>query len=194
VTFFVAVLLNLTITLAVTIQSHFAKPGAVPADLCSLVPADLLARVVPSALQQERRVTTNSPEAISDCITTSHPNLPEPPEDFRTGLLDLRLGRFAGSGRDTSARHAEELFVTEKQSSMDRPAVVGDLAGLGDSAYLVVDVVTTSDGSHLQSAATVTVLFDDMVLDVNYSAQPSTQADVNSAAVEVARALVGRLR
>jgi hypothetical protein len=50
------------------------------------------------------------------------------------------------------------------------------------------------EDSHLSAAASVSVLSGDMVLDIDYSAQPARQAKVNSAAVDVARALIGRLR
>jgi hypothetical protein len=198
----VALLFAVTATAVDIIPRNTRNAAAVPADLCALLPTDLLNLLVPSARERNKQVdTTHGYFSSSSCAEASGTLTYPDDRTVEIGSLNLLLSRDGGSGSDSPARRARSDFIAEKQHNLDHPIVIADqpsyvrdLAGLGDSAYLVINVVVDSDSSHAIGDASLWVLFGDATLSVEYIAHPSTQAKVESGAVEVARALIGRLQ
>jgi hypothetical protein len=170
-------------------QIHDEKPGVVPPDLCALIPADLLARIVPSAQVSNRQ---SSPWSAS-CNEVSAAGSSGPDQAQAAGSLSLFVDWYSSTLTGTAVRRARAAFGSVKQEALDGGSVTGDLAGLGDSAYLTKFTVAQTPGSEWTAGATVDVLRGDAVLSVFYFADPTTQARADATAVDVARALIGRL-
>jgi hypothetical protein len=168
-------------------------PGALP-DPCTLVPAPLLAQVVPSPQESNQYVDLSGSQHVSRCFESSDVVYADPEPEITSGALDLTLSRFGASFDGSGGQRARADFTSTKQHWLAGGLPVRDIAGLGDSAYVVLGGVTSSDGSHLFAAATVGVLFGNADVDVSYTAGRSTTPLAMSAAVSVARTLIGQLR
>jgi hypothetical protein len=175
-------------------QSTDTVSGTLPPDLCTLVPASLLARVVPSAQESDGELNLGGLESTSRCFESSHVTSANPPSEAATGSLDLTLNRFARSNANSAAGRAQTDFAAGKRRALAGAPAVHDIADLGDSAYVTVSGVTSTDGSHLFAGASVRVLFDNADLEVSFFGADSTTPLAMSAAVTVARALIGQLR
>jgi hypothetical protein len=171
-------------------------PGAVPDDLCRLVPSDQLDRIVPAAdelfvQRDDGRASTR----WSECVMQTDSNRAD---TTATGTLHLRVDRFSGSIIDPPAAQARADFASVKQDQLSPGVIeyqVHDLAGLGDAAYIAVQVTDPSrtGGLAISPRVDLRVLKADLRLDVEYTANPSTNDRVAAVAYAVAQSLMERL-
>jgi hypothetical protein len=168
-------------------------PRAAPADPCALVPAEVLALVVPAAGPPKARVRNGQPYANeADCTVKTDPG--RAPTDA-TGNLSVSIERDGSRGAERPAGHAQTDFAVRKRQEQEGRLVkrrVSDLAGLGESAYLSADVPGEPAGG--SATARVMVLSGDTIATVTYSASPSDDRLVAAAAVRVARELMKAAR
>jgi hypothetical protein len=171
------------------------KPRAVRPDVCALVPADLLARVVPAgkvagvaadnagaSINAARcRVETDDTKATSSARAT----------------LSIEVRRHGSLGRWDPGDHARDEFAGGKGYELadtNAPRKVHDLSRLGDSAFVAVYRGGDSDAREHRSVVHLQVLARDMLLRIDYDASPTREDLATAAAVAVARALLGSLR
>jgi hypothetical protein len=166
---------------------------AVPADVCSLIPDELLARVVPAGEKNDQSGGGQPSRAACSVHTGS-----ARADSAGTASLDITVERYRGRRWTSREDEARDWFAWTKRLLLDKDDAtfttrVSDLADLGDSAYLEVDDRSGS-GDEGQEDLTVHVLSGDTILTVSYSASPTDETLVASAAVTVARALLEGLR
>lgn len=171
-------------------QAVRSEVRAVPDDLCALVPAELLARLVPAPATPERRTGPASDQrARAECEVSTEKR------DATYGSLVLEVERHGAAMFRGAAGDTRDSYAGLKQTRLTGglvPQRVADVPGLGDDAYVTGDASTTDRAS--RGFAIVTVLAGDTILTVSYNAAPSTDALATSAAVTVARAMLGGLR
>jgi hypothetical protein len=170
-----------------------SEPRAAPADPCALVPADLVALLVPAPGKPEPEVRNNQPFTNrAECaVRTDH----DAATTNASASLRIEVERNGSRGTESSSSHSQTDFANGKRYEMQDSIVqhrVNDLRGIGDSAYLTVDVPRSSGSG--SAAAQVTVLRGDIIATVMYSASPSSDEQVAAAAVRVARELVKAVR
>jgi hypothetical protein len=173
-----------------------APPRRVPSDVCALVPADLLARVVPAG--KTANVTAENdgaPTNKAECTVATD-------RDHATttarASLSISLSRHGDGGLRTSEDHSQHEFALFKRMRMANESStryrVFDLSKLGDSAYLAVEELSQSQRDAQNSSVEVSVLRKDIELTVRYFASPTDDALSSSAVVAVARALMDVLQ
>ena len=190
--FYLAMVVSLltVVTRPIVVRS---TPPIAPDNACALLPADLLALVVPSAAAPVLTVNNGRPYTnTSRCLIRTETS---GPERAASGYLILEVDRNGSQGGDSAESHAQTSFALGKKFAQEGSIIqrrVNDLAGLGDSAYLAV--VIHPDGSREDAGADVAVLSGDMIVTVQYSASPSDDRLVAAAAVRLARELVKAVR
>jgi hypothetical protein len=166
---------------------------AVPADVCSLIPDELLARVVPAGEIDDQSGGGRPSRAVCSVHAGSART-----DSTGTASLDITVERYQGRRWTSREDEARDWFAWTKRLLLDKDDAtfttrVSDLADLGDSAYLEVEDRSGS-GDEGRENLTVHVLNGDTILTVSYSASPTDETLVASAAVTVARALLEGLR
>ena len=159
--------------------------NSVPA-VCGLVPADLISRLVPGATAEDKPdVYPTRLQATKGCdAETGYTG-------DRIAQLRIKVDRY-GTFLDYPPReHAKRDFISDKnlapKLSTGQPR---DVAGLGDSAFVAMDPKPVGNYNRAQ----VNVLRADVIVEVTYSANPSSPDLVAAAAVTVARAVLEKLR
>jgi hypothetical protein len=170
-------------------------PGSVPGDVCALVPPDLVDRVVPAARKGDLDVKNAEPYTnVARCSAQTDV---ERATTTARGSLSVELRRHGTlAGMDPRA-HAQDEFASDKRFELTdtiTPGRVSDLGGLGDSAFVSVARPRDSDVPEHRSAVQLEVLDRDRILRLHYVASPTTDDRAVSAAVAVARALLGAVR
>jgi hypothetical protein len=169
------------------------KPRDVPGDVCALVPADLLARVVPAAGPRETEAKNG--EQYTNRARCSVSTQPDLATSTARGILTIELNRHGDLAGRNPADHAQNEFALTKRYLFGREGTrVYDLSKLGDSAYLAVDRSGDSDHRVGPLRVSVAVLRKDIELTVRYSASPTDDRLASAAAVAVARAVLGGVR
>jgi hypothetical protein len=170
-----------------------SPPRSVPADVCALIPADLLSRVVPAGKVSEvdarnaepyRNVARCTVRTDSDSATTT-----------AYGSLNVELQRHGSLGRQGPGDRARDDFASSKKFALTdtiSPQRVFDVNRLGDSAFVAIGKPNDFAVQEHQSAVEVQVLADERTLLIYYVASPTTDDLAVSAAVAVARALLGQ--
>jgi hypothetical protein len=170
-------------------------PKAVPADVCALVPADLLARVVPAA--KPGKPSTDGPSltaATARCSTRTDPDNATSTADAD---LSIQVDHEGSLGGKDPGAHARDEFAGDKRREITKPLDPGrvfDLPGLGDDAYVFVQRPRNYAVTEHRSSVEVHVLAGATVLRVDYDAAPSTDDLATAAAVALAQALLGAVR
>jgi hypothetical protein len=191
-----AILLPATIMCATVLPMAFKHgPGDVPANVCALIPTDLLNRVVPAG-KVEDPTSSNTEPYTNRARCTAQTDADSAPTTARATLsVELeRHGSLAGQDPD---EHAQDDFVSSKKFALARsisPADVFDVDRLGDSAFIAVRRRDDVDRREHRSTLDLWVLAHDRVLRLHYVASPTTDDRAASAVVAVARALLGALR
>jgi hypothetical protein len=169
------------------------KPRDVPGDVCALVPADLLARLVPAAGARDHDAE-NGQQFTNRARCSVRTDTAQATSTAR-GSLMISLKRHGDLALRDPAEHAQDEFASSKRYRLRRgDSSVFDLRKLGDSAYLAKDRASDNDRASRVSQVEVVVLRKDVELTVWYSAGPSDERLVSSAAVAVAHALLAGLR
>jgi hypothetical protein len=170
-------------------------PGGVPADVCALIPTDLLNRVVPAAKVGD--VDSKNSETYTNRARCSAQTDPDTARTTARGSLSVELDRHGTLAGKDPREHAQDEFGSSKRFALSDTIVphrVFDLERLGDAAFVAVDRQRDTDRQEHQSVVEVEVLAADRTLRLHYVASPTTDDLAVSAAVAVARALLGRLR
>jgi hypothetical protein len=170
-------------------------PGPVPPDVCALVPADLLQRVVPAAKMEE-------PESKNSETFTNVARCSGQTDSGKAGttahaLLRVELRRYGTLAGASPGQHAHDEFAGSKKFALKdqiSPARVFDVGRLGDSAFVSVDEPSVSDRQEHRSVVDLQVLMRERTLRLYYYAEPTTDDLAVAAVVAVARALLGALR
>jgi hypothetical protein len=111
-----------------------------------------------------------------------------------SATLHVRVDRFSGSLLDPPVAAAKADFASTKQAQMAPGVInyqVSDLPGLGDSAYIAVQV--TDAGAMRVPRVDLHVLRGDLELDVQYAGTPTTSEQTAAGAYAVAQNLMERL-
>jgi hypothetical protein len=154
------------------------------ADVCSLVPGDLLGRLVPGATPEDKKVLASRLRATKTCRAGTSYRRPV------TASLRVEVSRYGRYLDYPPPEHAKRDFIARKNvHSKVSTNSVFDVAGLGQSAFLEVDPYPS--GATVQ--ASVYVLRGDVLISVEYSASPSSGDLVTAAAVAVSRRVMEKL-
>jgi hypothetical protein len=172
------------------------RPRDVPSDVCALVPADLLARVVPAG--KVANVTAQNDGAPTNKAECTVATDRDQATTTARATLSISLTRHGDTTLRTSEDHSQHDFALFKRMRMANESRtryhVFDLSKLGDSAYLAVEEPTQSQRDEQNSRVEVSVLRNDIELTVRYFASPTDDALSSSATVAVARALMDALK
>ncbi|MET7421119.1 hypothetical protein [Dactylosporangium sp. NPDC005555] len=175
------------------VAATFARSGvrAAPGDLCGLVPAGLLGRLVPTPGAPQREPSRVD---LARCMVST--DRPQPSAGY--GALVLEVERHGGATLQSPADRAQDWYAGLKRTRLEgrgvKPQRVVDVPGLGDDAYVTTDEPSADRDGDPRGFAIATVLAGDTVLTVSYTAEPSTDALATAAAVSVARAVLGGVR
>jgi hypothetical protein len=170
-------------------------PGSVPGDVCALVPPDLLDRVVPAAKKDD--VDARNSEPYTNVARCSAQTDGDRATTTARGSLSVELRRHGTLAGLDPAAHARDEFASDKRFELTdtiTPGRVSDVGGLGDSAFVSVARQRDSDQRGHLSMVQLEVLARDRILRLHYVASPTTDDRAVSAAVAVARALLGAVR
>jgi hypothetical protein len=171
------------------------QPQQVPANLCALIPTDLLARVVPAGkIEDVKADNTGTYNNTAECSAVT--NTDEATTTARSSLW-IRLTRHAGDSTRSPEKTAQNSFAITKAYRMNDSTSserVFDISKLGDSAYLSIRDVSDFERRAQESRVEVSVWRKDIELTVHYFAAPTDEALSSSAAVAVARALTDALQ
>lgn len=175
-----------------------ASARRVPENVCALVPADLLARLVPAGqMDTPESSYSSSYKARTTCEVRTDQ---ETASTTAGASLSIELERYAGKriGFSDAEDEAQDQFASHKAYPLTATSGyrVADLSGLGDSAYLAVrepPAPTKPGGTVDNWSVQVVVLRADAVLTVGYTASPTDERRAASAAVAVTRALLKEL-
>jgi hypothetical protein len=169
-------------------------PRAVPSDVCSLIPDDLLSKLVPTAKQTD--VSASNDQQFTNrasCTEQTDADKATTTADASLLIQLQRDGSVANRGPSAAAR---DDFVGAKSYAVSdtiQKKKVYDIK-LGDAAFLTVDQRDQYDNDQSQSTVNVQVLKGDIILSVNYIASPTTDERTAAAAITVADAILGGLR
>jgi hypothetical protein len=170
-------------------------PGSVPADVCALVPPDLMDRVVPAA--KVTHVDARNSERYTNVARCSVQTDGDRATTTARGSLSVELRRYGTLAGQGPQEHAQEDFAFDKKFALADtivPGRVSNVGGLGESAFVSVARRDGSGVAEHQSTVQVEVLARDRTLRLHYVASPTTDDRAVSAAVAVARALLGAVR
>jgi hypothetical protein len=170
-------------------------PGSVPADVCALVPPDLLDRLVPAARTSD--VDAKNAEPYTNVARCSAQTDGERATTTARGSLSVELRRHGTLAGLDPRGHAQDDFASDKRFELTDAIVrkrVSDLGGLGDSAFVSVARPDDSDARDHRTTVQLEVLARDRILRLHYAASPTTDDRAVSALLAVARALLGALR
>lgn len=195
-----AVAASLTLYLSYTTGRQ--EPRAAPSGLCELIPADLLARIVPAPV-----VAPTLPAGGGADLRRSSCSVQVDgarPAGGTNAELYVSAVRYGTSGRLDPSGHARNAFALAKRGELANRSGhtrVLDLQRLGTSAYLLTALpdpmgggVSGGSAAGTSATATVRVLRGDTQFDVRYLAFPSSPELAASAAVSATRALLEKIR
>jgi hypothetical protein len=171
-----------------------AAPGGVPADMCALIPADLLAQVVPAG--KVSGVESKNSESYTNVARCEVQTEPDKATTTANASLAVELRRNGSLAGRNPRQHAQDDFASGKKLAMTdtiTPTRVFEVSRLGDSAYVSVRKPSSLAATQHQSMVEVQALAGDKVLRITYFASPTTDDLAASAAVAVVRALLSRV-
>jgi len=160
-------------------------PGQVFIDMSTVGPATVGEVVSENSEQYTNHARCSAGTDANQALTTAR------------GSLSVELDRYGWLANQNSRQHAQDEFGSSKRyeltDKISSPRVF-DVARLGDSAFVSVDAPHESDRTDHRTTLTLEVLAGDRTLRLFYIASPTTEELAVSAAVTVARALLGALR
>jgi hypothetical protein len=156
-----------------------ATAPAAPSNLCGLLPADLVDRLVPHHEPPSATRYGGAAGPNARCrIQTDGPSAPT----LASASLDVSLDRYAADAGD-EPRAAVERCRRDRPAGADRTVSVRDVAGVGELACASVD---TGPADRWHPLVSVAAVRGRDVVRVLYSAGPMDAATAERAAIVVA--------
>lgn len=162
-------------------RSPPTRPAAVPVSPCSLLSAQTLKTVVPNAGPVESTGKQELTDSVKwTCVVGSTGEKPY-------GQLNISVTRLGSALGDAAVRRAEEQYENYRNSYLDDLAagtLTTEVTGLGDQAVGVVR----------DTYVHISVRRGADLVDVRYTASPSTVDRMLAASTLIAREVLGGLR
>ncbi|NYI04045.1 hypothetical protein [Allostreptomyces psammosilenae] len=165
---------------------------AAPADLCRLVEAEDLRRIVPQGVESSRTDPWNAVESRAYCEVLS-PGTPDGSGEGPRATLYLGLTRHGDTRTGDGWGEAREAFTWSREYAAGDRGAPEDLPGVGEAAFVEVAEESGGAAGGRWVTAEVTVLLGRDLLTVDYSATPTDPARARAVAVAVAERVLGRL-